>query len=67
MRSQNKDMKILMIEMGISQTQLAVLSSVHRATINGIANGRIVPSIDQAARIAKALRVKPQDLFPESN
>lgn len=48
---------------GLTQAELAERVSVSRKTINTVENGVFVPSTLLALKLAKALRVKVEDLF----
>jgi putative transcriptional regulator len=49
--------------LGLTQAELAERISVSRKTINTVENGVFTPSTILALRLAKALRVKVEDLF----
>jgi putative transcriptional regulator len=48
---------------GLTQEELAELVGVTRKTVNTVENGRFVPSTVLALRLAKALRVRVEELF----
>ena len=48
---------------GLTQEELAELVAVTRKTVNTVENGRFVPSTVLALRLARALRVRVDDLF----
>lgn len=50
-------------EKGISQESLAGLADLDRTYIGGIERGIRNPSLKNIGKIAKALKVKPKDLF----
>lgn len=50
-------------KMGYSQEQLARQCEVTRQTINAIENDKYDPTLALAFRLARALRVKVDDLF----
>jgi transcriptional regulator with XRE-family HTH domain len=52
-------------KMGISQEQLADLAELHRTYIGSIERAERNVSIDNIAKIANALKVKPADLLAE--
>lgn len=58
-----KRMKTLRLERGYSQEKLADLASLHRTYIGAIERGEQNVSVDNIAKIAKALRVKSSNLF----
>jgi len=47
----------------LTQEELAELVAVTRKTVNTVENGRFVPSTVLALRLARALRVRVDDLF----
>jgi len=50
---------------GITQTELERLSGVDQTTISDLESGRKRrPSLETAVRIARALGVSPEELFP---
>jgi DNA-binding XRE family transcriptional regulator len=53
------------VEAGFSQSELARLVESPQATISALENDRIKrPSHDLVTRICRALRRKPEDVFP---
>jgi transcriptional regulator with XRE-family HTH domain len=48
---------------GISQEKLGDLSGLHRTYIGAIERGEQNVSVDNIAKIARALKVKPAELF----
>ena len=51
---------------GLTQAELAALSSLTQATISGIENNRIALGVDRAKKLALALKVHPAViLFPD--
>jgi transcriptional regulator with XRE-family HTH domain len=49
----------------LTQEELAEKAGVEQATISAIETGRVQsPSWDTVSRLSKALRVKPDDVFP---
>lgn len=48
---------------GVSQEGLADLANLDRTYIGGIERGIRNPSLRNIGRVAKALKVKPKDLF----
>ncbi len=60
-----KQMKEIREERKLTQIRLAKMCGVQQATISDIERGRIKsPSVDIAQRIANALCVNIEDLFP---
>src|SRR4030088_1416248 len=58
-----KRLSILRRNKGITQEQLADMVEVHRTYVGYIEQGKRNPSIGNAHRIAKALKVDIKDLF----
>ena len=58
-----KNLKDLRKKRGMSQEQLAHDAELYRTYINHLEAGRYSPSAYVAYKIAKALKVKPTDLF----
>lgn len=54
-------------ERGISNRQLGSIAGIHPVTVSLIATGRLKPSDAHKLRIAEALNVSQEDLFPEAN
>ena len=48
----------------ISQFQLRVLTGIHQSKISMIENGLIQARDDERERLARALGVRPEELFP---
>lgn len=59
------DIKELRLKAGISQESLAAATGVSRISIVRYENGERIPSLDVAARIAKVLDCKTDDLLKE--
>ncbi|GJM25832.1 MAG: hypothetical protein DHS20C16_22470 [Phycisphaerae bacterium] len=51
-------------EMGWSQEELGFEAELHRNYIGGIERGERNVGIENIAKLAKALRVRPRDLLP---
>lgn len=64
-RSMNKlrDVRVLK---RISQMQLRLLSGVNQTKISWIENGFIKPKPEEKIKLARALGVNPEELFPPS-
>ena len=58
----NDKLNALRIKAGISQTTLAIQAGMNPAAFNRIERG-VRPNKNTAEKIAKALNVKPSDLF----
>ncbi|MCL5094342.1 MAG: helix-turn-helix domain-containing protein [Patescibacteria group bacterium] len=50
-------------EKGVSQEELGFRAGLHRTYIGSIERGEQSVSVDNVYKLAKALRVKPKDLF----
>jgi transcriptional regulator with XRE-family HTH domain len=61
--SLGRKVKELRLKNGISQEKLAVLAGLDRTYISSIEKGDRNVSILVVEKLAKALKVKPQDLF----
>ena len=48
---------------GLSQTELARLAKLHKNYLGGVERGERNPSLSNLLQIAKALGVKPSELF----
>jgi len=48
----------------ISQFQLRLSTGIHQSKISLFENGLILPRADERKRLAKALGVKPEEIFP---
>ena len=55
--------KDLRTSRGLTQEALAELVGVTRKTVNTVENGRFIPSTILALRLARALRVRVEDVF----
>jgi transcriptional regulator with XRE-family HTH domain len=55
------------LEKGISQEQLAALTTLHRTYIGGIERGERNPSLVNIFKIAKALNISIRTLFEETD
>lgn len=58
-----KNVRLFRNKIGISQEALANESGLHRTYIGSIERGERNVSVDNIAKIAKALNVKPQQLL----
>jgi len=53
----------LMARKHITEERLALLSSMRQGRINLIKNGKCIPKIDTALRIARAMKVRVDDIW----
>ena len=60
-----RNVRLIRNKMGLSQERLADLAELHRTYIGSIERAERNVSIDNIAKIAKALKVKPTDLLAE--
>lgn len=60
-----KKVRQLRTDKGLTLDQLAVLAKVSKSHLSDIENGIANPTVPVAIRIAKALRVKLEDLIGE--
>ena len=51
----------------VTQFQLRLLTGIHQSKISMIENDLVSPRQDEKARLAKALHVKVEEIFPEVN
>ncbi len=51
----------------ISQFQLRLLTSIHQTRISMIENNLVQPREDEMTRLAQALGVRVEDIFPNPN
>ena len=63
LRTLGKRVRELRHERGFSQERLAELANIHENHVRRIEGGTANPSYLVVARIARALRVSPADLF----
>ena len=55
--------KLVLVEKGISQTQLAEILGKSFSTINAYCSNRQQPSLEQLHKIAEVLSVSPKDML----
>lgn len=55
--------KVVLVEKGISQTQLAEILGKSFSTVNAYCSNRQQPSLEQLHKIAEVLSVTPKDLL----
>jgi transcriptional regulator with XRE-family HTH domain len=60
-----RNVRLIRNKIGISQEQLADIAELHRTYIGSIERAERNVSIDNIAKIARALKVKPTDLLSE--
>lgn len=58
-------LKVLRIENGWSQSEIATRLSVSRQTVNAIENERYDPSLPLAFAIARLLKCRIEDIFED--
>lgn len=58
-------LKLIRLQRGLSLTQLCLLTGIHPSTLSRIERGQIYPYPGWRKRIAEALNVKEEDIFPE--
>ena len=61
----NRKLKAMRYLSGMSQDELASLVKISQAKISRIELGYIRPSIEDKEKIARALEISPEELFPE--
>ncbi len=52
-------------ELGITQMELSEAARIGRSTLSDIEQGRHIPGVDIALRLARALRCSVEDIFEE--
>ena len=57
------NLKRIRIASGLKQSALAELAGVSRPAISDIERGKHLPSVKTARKLAKALKVKVEDIF----
>ena len=57
------NLKIKILEMGITQSSVARRTGINEGTFSLIANGRYVPDANQRLLISTALDAEPEELF----
>lgn len=60
-------LKVLRAERNLTQEELAKMSGLSRATVISIENEAVNPNGDTIAKLTKALKVKPEEIFFELN
>jgi len=58
--------KAIRIKNGVSQMELSLRSNLSQSFIANLEKGKKQPSVLTLIRIADALKVNPQDFFPEA-
>lgn len=65
MVEKNRNLVLGLIDSHLSQRGLAQRARVHESRLSLMVNGRLIPSKDEATRIAEVLGKKTSDLFQE--
>jgi len=60
-----KKIKTIRVKNGVSQMELSLRSNLTQSFIANLEKGKKQPSVLTLIRIADALKVNPQDFFPE--
>lgn len=63
LKSIGRKIAIIRAEKGLSQEDLAGEADVNRGYISRIENGHVAFSVPVLLKVAKALEIKPEDLF----
>lgn len=58
-----KRLRAIRKEAGLSQEELGFRAGLHRTYIGSIERGEQSVSVDNVYKLAKALKIKPKDLF----
>jgi len=59
-------MRMIRIKNGVSQMELSLRSNLSQSFIANLEKGKKQPSVLTLIRIAEALKVNPQEFFPET-
>lgn len=62
----NKALQHAIVDADVPQRRIAAKAKIHEARFSSIARGRIVPSVKEQERIAKALNTSVDHLFPST-
>lgn len=62
----NIALKIAIVESGLSQVDIADAADIHESKLSYIVNGRRQPSDAERKALARVLKRKATDLFPET-
>jgi transcriptional regulator with XRE-family HTH domain len=62
----NIALKIAILHSGLSQIEVATLIGVDEAIISKFVNGHRTPTEEQLKALARVLKRKPEQLFPEA-
>lgn len=62
----NKTLKIIRIKRGITQWDLSHKTGIRNYKISLFENGHIEPNKEEKKKLAKALKVKIADIFPDT-
>lgn len=58
-------LKLIRLQRGLSQMQLCLLTGIHPSTLSRIENGQMYPYPGWRKRIAEALNMREEEIFPE--
>ena len=61
------NLRVLRAERKMTQSELAKLSGLSRATVNSIENESVIPNGDTIIKISRALGVKADEIFFDLN
>jgi len=62
----NLALKIAIVESGLSQVDIAELADLHESRMSQLVNGRRKPRDAERKVLARILKRKPAELFPEA-
>ena len=51
----------------ITQFQLRIQTGIHQSKISLIENGLIIPGEDEKRKLARALGMRPEEIFPQGS
>lgn len=64
--SKNVALKVAIVESGLSQIEIAKALDVHESRLSHIINGHRTPNDTERKALARVLKRKPSQLFPEA-
>ncbi len=65
MQNQPTPLRLAIVQSGRPQKEVAAAAGIREDVMSGIARGRVVPTADERAAIANAIRRPEADLWPD--